>query len=256
MSARSWAWLTRLLPLVLVALCALVPSLALAQDPLADGALDMAQEVRDMPVATSVRIVVLLTALTFLPAILLVMTPFTRFVIVFSLLRQAMGLQQSPPNQVIVGLALMMSMLILGPELDLIKDRSIDPYVAGEITTEQAYTEFMTPMRGYMLRNTRRTDMAVVLEMGRMERPESLEEIPSSAVVSAYVLSELKTAFVIAVKVYLPFLVLDIIIANILLAMGMMVLPPVIISLPFKILLFVLMDGWNLLVRSMASGFG
>ena len=144
----------------------------------------------------------------------------------------------------------------LGPKLDQVRDNSIDPYVAGEITTEEAYAEFITPLRGYMLRNTRRSDMAVVLEMGRMDRPSTLEEIPTSAVVSAYVLSELKTAFVIAVKVYLPFLVLDIIIANILLAMGMMVLPPVIISLPFKILLFVLMDGWNLLVRSMSAGFG
>lgn len=248
--------LLRVLPLLVAGLCLVFPEVALAQDPLGDGALDIAQEVRDMPVATSVRIVVLLTALTFLPAILLVMTPFTRFVIVFSLLRQAMGLQQSPPNQVIVGLALMMSMLILGPELDQVRDNSIDPYVAGEITTEEAYAEFITPLRGYMLRNTRRSDMAVVLEMGRMDRPSTLEEIPTSAVVSAYVLSELKTAFVIAVKVYLPFLVLDIIIANILLAMGMMVLPPVIISLPFKILLFVLMDGWNLLVRSMSAGFG
>lgn len=254
--AGLWPRLLRLLPLLVTGLLLFVPEIALAQDPIGEGALDIAQEVRDMPVATSVRIVVLLTALTFLPAILLVMTPFTRFVIVFSLLRQAMGLQQSPPNQVIVGLALMMSMLILGPELDQVRDQSIDPYVAGEITTEEAYAEFITPLRGYMLRNTRRADMAVVLEMGRMDRPSTLEEIPTSAVVSAYVLSELKTAFVIAVKVYLPFLVLDIIIANILLAMGMMVLPPVIISLPFKILLFVLMDGWNLLVRSMSAGFG
>ncbi len=236
----------------------LAPALAFAQagDPVGDGVLDMAEEVRTMPVATSVRVVVLLTALTFLPAILLVMTPFTRFVVVFGLLRQALGLQQSPPNQVLVGLALMLSLLVMGPTLDKVKADSVDPYLAGEITTEQAYSSFIGPMRGFMLTNTRRTDLAAVMEMGRLARPDSLDDVPTSAVVSAFVLSELKTAFVIAVKVYLPFLVIDIVVANILLAMGMMVLPPVIISLPFKLLLFVLMDGWTLLVRSMAAGFG
>ena len=248
-----------LVRLVVVAVLLLLPTLAFAQgaaDPIGEGVLDIAQEVRDMPVATSVRIVVLLTALTFVPAILLVMTPFTRFVVVFGLLRQALGLQQSPPNQVLVGLALMLSLLVMQPTLNEVKDNALDPYVAGEIETMEAYDAFIGPMRGFMLQNTRRTDLAVVLEMGRMARPETLEDIPTTAVVSAYVLSELKTAFVISVKVYLPFLVIDIIVANILLAMGMMVLPPVIISLPFKLLLFVLMDGWNLLVRSMAAGFG
>ncbi len=245
-----------LLRLLVVALLLGVPSLAFAQaDPLGTGVLDVAEEVRDMPVATSVRVVVLLTALTFVPAILLVMTPFTRFVIVFGLLRQALGLQQSPPNQVLVGLALMLSMLVMQPTLDQVKDDAVDPYLAGEIDTVQAYDRFITPMRGYMLKQTRRTDMAVVMEMGRLGTPATFDDIPTSAVVSAHVLSELKSAFVIAVKVYLPFLVIDIVVANILLAMGMMVLPPVIISLPFKLLLFVLMDGWNLLVRSMASGF-
>jgi flagellar biosynthesis protein FliP len=147
-------------------------------------------------------------------------------------------------------------MLVMRPTLDEVKDTSIDPYIAGEIDTLEAYDKFITPMRGYMLQNTRRTDLAVVMEMGRLDRPDTLDGVPTTAVISAYVLSELKTAFVIAVKVYLPFLVIDIVVANILLAMGMMVLPPVIISLPFKLLLFVLMDGWNLLVRSMAAGFG
>lgn len=244
------------LRLLLVALLLVAPSVAFAQaDPLGDGILDVAEEVRDMPVATSVRVVVLLTALTFVPAVLLVMTPFTRFVIVFGLLRQALGLQQSPPNQVLVGLALMLSMLVMQPTLDQVKDDAVDPYLAGEIDTVEAYDRFIVPMRGYMLKQTRRNDMAVVMEMGRLGVPDTVDDIPTTAVISAHVLSELKSAFVIAVKVYLPFLVIDIVVANILLAMGMMVLPPVIISLPFKLLLFVLMDGWNLLVRSMASGF-
>jgi flagellar biosynthetic protein FliP len=250
-------WALWLLPIALVCL----PALAAAQDvpppdPLGEGATELAREVREMPVATTVRLLVILTALTFLPAAIIVMTPFTRFVVVFGLLRQALGLQQSPPNQVLVGLALMMSLLVMRPTLDQVVDNAVDPYIAGEIDTTQAYEAFIQPMRAFMLSNTRRTDLAAVMDMGRIDRPDTLDEIPTSAVVSAFVLSELKTAFVIAVKVYLPFLVIDIIVANVLLAMGMMVLPPVIISLPFKLLLFVLMDGWNLLVRSMAAGFG
>jgi len=249
------------LRLVLVACLLLVPMVAFGQDvappdPLAEGATDLAREVREMPVATTVRLIMILTALTFLPGIIIVMTPFTRFVVVFGLLRQALGLQQSPPNQVLIGLALMMSMLVMRPTLEQVQANALDPYLAGEIDTTAAYEEAIVPMRTFMLQNTRRTDLAAVMEMGRIERPETIAEIPTTAVVSAFVLSELKTAFVIAVKVYLPFLVIDIIVANVLLAMGMMVLPPVIISLPFKLLLFVLMDGWNLLVRSMAAGFG
>jgi flagellar biosynthesis protein FliP len=250
-------WLRWLLPVLLM----LLPTLAFAQDvvpvdPLAEGASDLAEEVRDMPVATTVRLIVILTALTFLPGLIIVMTPFTRFVVVFGLLRQALGLQQSPPNQVLIALALMMSMLVMRPTIDQVMDNAIDPFIAGEMDTTEAYEAGIQPMRTFMLGNTRRTDLAAVMEMGRLPPPDTLDDIPTPAVISAYVLSELKTAFVIAVKVYLPFLVIDIIVANVLLAMGMMVLPPVIISLPFKLLLFVLMDGWNLLVRSMAAGFG
>lgn len=225
-------------------------------DPFAEGVTQMADEVRDMPVATTVRLIMILTALTFVPAILLVMTPFTRFIIVFSMLRQALGLQQAPPNQVLIGLALFMAALVMGPTLSEVNETAIQPYMAGEMDTTVALDTAIAPMRRFMLSNTRRDDLSAVMNMGRIPTPETLSEIPTTAVVSAFVLSELKTAFVIAIKVYLPFLVIDIVIANVLLSMGMMVLPPVIISLPFKLMLFVLMDGWNLLVRSMAAGFG
>ena len=198
----------------------------------------------------------ILTAMTFVPAILLVMTPFTRFIIVFSLLRQALGLQQSPPNQVLIGLALFMAALVMGPTLSEVNDTALQPFMAGEMDTTAALETAVKPMRRFMLSNTRRDDLSAVMAMGRIPAPEALSDIPTTAVVSALILSELKTAFVIAVKVYLPFLVIDIVIANVLLSMGMMVLPSVIISLPFKLMLFVLMDGWNLLVRSMAAGFG
>lgn len=255
----------RALGLALLGALLVVPGVALGQDlvsvapvsdPLGEGALSLADEARDMPVATTVKMVVLMTAMTFLPAVLLVMTPFTRFVIVFALLRQALGLQQSPPNQVLVGLALFLSMLVMNPTLEQVQDNALDPYLAGEMDTGSFVDEGLKPMRAFMLQNTRRTDLAAVMELGQLSTPDTLDDLPTSAVVSAFVLSELKTAFVVAVKVYIPFLVIDIVVANVLLGMGMMVLPPVVISLPFKLLLFVLMDGWNLLVRSMAAGFG
>jgi flagellar biosynthetic protein FliP len=250
--------------LIAVTVLLMAPSLAFGQevvsagaaDPFAEGVTQMADEVRDMPVATTVRLIMILTALTFVPAILLVMTPFTRFIIVFSMLRQALGLQQAPPNQVLIGLALFMSALVMGPTLSEVNETAIQPYMAGEMETTAALETAIAPMRRFMLSNTRRDDLSAVMNMGRIAPPETLSEIPTTAAVSAFVLSELKTAFVIAIKVYLPFLVIDIVIANVLLSMGMMVLPPVIISLPFKLMLFVLMDGWNLLVRSMAAGFG
>jgi len=251
---------------VLLALALLIPalgpSMAWAQevagptaDPFGGGVDELSEEIRDMPVATSVRILVLLTGLSLLPTMLLVMTPFTRFIIVLSMLRQAMGLQQSPPNQVIIGIALFLSLLVMRPTLDEVVDTSIDPFIAGELETGDAIRAGLKPMRRFMLENTRRNDLAVVMEMGKLARPETLDDIPTPVVVTSFVLSELKTAFIISVKVYLPFLVIDIIVANILLGMGMMVLPPIIISLPFKLLLFVLMDGWSLLLRSLAAGF-
>ena len=261
MSSKLKIWLGMAALLVLW----LIPADALAQDMVErtmtqDGAgetlVQLADEARDMPVASTVRLIVILTAMTFVPAIMLVMTPFTRFVVVFSMLRQALGLQQSPPNQVLIGLALFMSMLVMQPTIEEVNQTAFKPYMAGEMDTSVAIDAAMKPMRRFMLANTRRDDLGAIMTMGRLERPDSLDDLPHSAVVSAFVLSELKTAFVIAVKVYLPFLVIDIVIANVLLSMGMMVLPPVIISLPFKLMLFVLMDGWNLLVRSMASGFG
>ena len=228
------------------------PGIALAEDA-ADVAIDMAEGLAEVPVSSTVRLLVILTALTFIPAMLLVTTPFTRFIIVFSMLRQALGLQQSPPNQVLVGMALFLSLTLMQPVLSTINTDALEPYMEGEIETVAALELASVPMRTFMLQNTRRDDLTVMLEIGQVDPPKSLDDIPFPVVVSSFVLSELKTAFVIGVKIYIPFLVIDVIVANILLGMGMMVLPPVIISLPFKLLLFILMDGWSLLIRSMAS---
>ena len=244
--------LVRLLPLVILLMGVLWPDLALAEDA-ADVAVGMAEELSEVPVSSTVRLLVILTALTFLPAMLLVTTPFTRFIIVFSMLRQALGLQQSPPNQVLVGMALFLSLTLMQPVLSAINKDALEPYLDGQIETVEAIKVASGPMRNFMLQNTRRDDLGVMLEIGQVTQPESLDDIPFPIVVSSFVLSELKTAFVIGVKIYIPFLVIDVIVANILLGMGMMVLPPVIISLPFKLLLFILMDGWSLLIRSMAS---
>ncbi len=249
----------RLAPLALIALAAVAPDAAWAQDavPAVDAMVgELAASASADEVTTSVRLVMLFTALTFLPAILLVMTPFTRFVIVFSLLRQALGLQQSPPNQVLIGLSLFLSMLVMQEPLQKVNDTALQPYLAGEMETGTALELGLQPMRAFMLHHVTREDLGSVISVSGIERPDTVEDLPTSVVVSTFVLSELKAAFVIAIKVYIPFLVIDLVVASVLLGMGMMVLPPVVISLPFKLLLFVLMDGWGLLVTSLVKSFG
>ncbi len=196
----------------------------------------------------AIRLVVALSVLAILPGLLMVMTPFTRFVIVFALLRQALGLQQSPPNQVIVGLSVALTLLVMSPTLGVVHDTAVSPYMEGQITTAEATDAFLGPMRTHMLRNTRREDLSTALKLARAPRPGSLDDIGTPVILTAYLLSELRTAFVIGVKVYIPFLVVDIIVASVLLGMGMMMLPPVVVSVPFKLCVFVLMDGWGLLV--------
>lgn len=252
--SRAWRWLV---PLLLGAVLLAVPGAAWAQAaPLDDFAVEVVEQATASgdEVSTAVRLLVLFTAMSFLPAMLLVMTPFTRFVIVFSLLRQALGLQQTPPNQVLIGLSLFLSLLVMGPTLDQVQDNALEPYLAGQMETGEAIDAGLAPMRDFMLANVRKQDMATVLDIAKLE-PETVEDVPTPALVSAYLLSELRTAFIIAIKVYIPFLVVDIVVASVLLGMGMMVLPPVVISLPFKLLLFVLMDGWGLLITNMVASF-
>ena len=250
MSKRSW--LFQLITGVI--LYFVLENVGYAQD-LADQGVELAEEIRDTPVSGTVRLLIILTSLTFLPAMILAMTPFTRFIIVFSMMRQAIGVQQAPPNQVLIGLSLFLSLLIMQPTLSQVNDEALQPFMAGELETFDALDIGMKPMRTFMLSNTRRADLQTMIDIARIEPVETLDEIPSTIVISSFMLSELKTAFIIGVKIYLPFLVIDIIIANILLGMGMLVLPPVIISLPFKIMLFVLMDGWSLLITSMVKSF-
>ena len=205
--------------------------------------------------ATVIQIVLMLTVLTMAPAIRLLMTSFTRLVIVFSILRQALGVQQAPPNQVIIGLSLFLTFFIMSPAFNTINQKALKPYMEGSITQQVALDNALTPMREFMLRNTREKDMEMFIKLSKSETPATRDDISTLALIPAFVTSELKTAFQIGFLIYLPFLVIDMVVASVLMSMGMMMLPPVMISLPFKLMLFVLVDGWYLLVGSLVQSF-
>ena len=205
--------------------------------------------------STAIKLLVTLTLLAVAPAIVLSMTSFTRLIVVFSLMRQAVGVQQAPPNQVLIGLALFLTWFVMAPTFNRVNDVAVEPYFEGQLTEGEALSEAMGPMRDFMLRHTREKDLALFLRMSDAPRPETRDDVETRALVPAFMISELKTAFQIGFLIYIPFLIIDLVVATILLAMGMMVLPPIVISLPFKLLLFVFVDGWNLLVGSMVTSF-
>jgi flagellar biosynthetic protein FliP len=205
--------------------------------------------------SNALRLLATLTMLAVAPALILAMTSFTRLIVVFSLLRQAIGVQQAPPNQVLIGMALFLTWFVMGPTFEQVQTRALTPWMDGAITEGQALDEAMVPMREFMFRNTREKDLGLFLQLDRAPRPATRADVPARVLVPAFIISELKTAFQIGFLLYVPFLIIDIVVATVLLAMGMMVLPPVVISLPFKLLLFVFVDGWNLLVGSLVSSF-
>jgi flagellar biosynthesis protein FliP len=203
----------------------------------------------------AIKLLATLTLMAVAPALVLAMTSFTRLIVVFSLLRQAIGVQQAPPNQVLIGLALFLTWFIMGPTFTQVQQHALTPWMDGQLTEGEALEEAMGPMRKFMFKNTREDDLGLFLRMDRSPRPATRADVPSRVLVPSFLISELKTAFTIGFLLYIPFLVIDIVVATVLLAMGMMVLPPVVISLPFKLLLFVFVDGWNLLVGSLVSSF-
>lgn len=196
-----------------------------------------------------------LTILSLAPAIMLTVTSFTRIIIVFFFIRQALGTQQMPPGQVLISLAIFMTFVIMMPTATRINDEALQPYLEEQIPLTQALENAEVPMREFLFQHTREKDLSVFYSITKMERPNNKEEVPLTLLVAAYVISELKTGFSIGFMIYIPFLVLDMVVASILLSMGMMMLPPVMISLPFKILLFVMVDGWNLLTASLVNSF-
>ena len=202
-----------------------------------------------------VQTLLFFTALSFLPAVLLMMTGFTRIVIVLSLLRQAMGTQAAPPNQVIIGLSMFLTLFVMGPTLDKVYADAYKPYAANQISFEEAVTRAETPMRQFMLRQTRQSDVALFSRLARLEGNPKPEALPLRVLVPAFVTSELKSAFQIGFLIFIPFLVIDMVVASVLMSLGMMMLSPVLVALPFKLMLFVLADGWNLLLGSLAASF-
>lgn len=205
--------------------------------------------------STALQILILLTVLTLAPAILILMTSFTRIVVSLSFIRNAIATNQMPPNQVLIGLALFLTFFIMAPVFMEAYTEGISPYLSGEIDLDTALTATMEPIREFMFTHTREKDLAIFLEIRGEPMPETKADVSTLTLIPAFVISELKTAFQIGFMIFIPFLVIDMIVASILMAMGMMMLPPVMISLPFKILLFVLVDGWNLVVRSLLASF-
>lgn len=206
-------------------------------------------------VSVLLQIAFLLTVLTLAPAILILTTSFTRLAVVFSFLRHAVGTQQTPSNQIIAGLALFLTFFIMMPVWQKINDNALQPYLHEEISQEVALKAAVNPIREFMFRQTREKDLALFLNMAKMSKPKNREDISTSILIPAFVISELKTAFIIGFVLFVPFLVIDMVVASVLLSMGMMMLPPIMVSLPFKLMLFVLVDGWNLIVGSLVKSF-
>lgn len=206
-------------------------------------------------VALSLQILALMTVLSLVPAILLMITSFTRIIIVLGFVQRAIGLQQSPPQQVVAGLALFLTLFTMYPTWNRIYQDALAPYMAGGATAAEAWTGAAAPIREFMLRYTRQEELSLMISMSDLPQPVSSDDVPTHVLVPAFMLSELKTAFQMGVVIYIPFIVVDMVVSSVLLAMGMMMLPPAMISLPFKILLFVLSDGWNLVVLSLLKSF-
>jgi len=207
-------------------------------------------------VSVLIEILLLFTVLSMAPAIMLMMTCFTRLIIAFSFLKKALGTQTTPPNQVLIGLSLFLTVFIMTPVLNKINDNAVKPYLAEKITVEQALEEGVKPLRAFMFKQTREKDLALFISLAKLEKPANKDEVPTFLLIPAFMISELKTAFQIGFVLFLPFLIIDMVVASVLLSMGMMMLPPIMISLPFKLLLFVLVDGWYLIVGSLVQSFG
>lgn len=206
-------------------------------------------------VSVLVKIFLLLTVLSLAPAILIMLTSFTRIVIVLSVLRQAIGTHQMPPNQVVLGISLFLTFFIMTPVWQQINRDAVQPYMRGEIGNQEAIKKITVPLRKFMFRQTRKKDIALFTDIAGKARPKNIDDVPTSVLIPSFIISELKTAFQIAFMLYIPFLIIDMVVASVLLSMGMMMLPPVMISLPFKLMLFVLSDGWYLIVGSLVKSF-
>lgn len=247
------------IPLTTVLLC--VCLLALANEasaaPIPIPTVSIGMESTDNPteVSKSLQVLFLLTVLSLAPSILIMMTCFTRIIVVFHFTRTALALQTMPPNQVLIGLSLFLTFYIMAPTWSAVNEQALQPYLAGQLKQEEAFHKALEPLRDFMLKQTREKDLALFINLAETEQPRTYRDIPTRVLIPAFILSELKTAFQIGAVIYLPFIVIDMIVGSVLMSMGMMMLPPMMISLPFKIIVFVLVDGWYLIVRSLILSF-
>lgn len=215
-----------------------------------DGAANSPQQYVD-----NIKLLIMLTILTLLPSIIVMMTSFIRIIVVFSFLRNALGTQQAPPNQVLTGLAIFLTIFIMAPTFNTINTNAIQPYLNNTITQQQAIDEGSKPLREFMLKQTRQADLKLFVDIAKVPGEVTKDNVPLYVVIPAFIISELKTAFTIGFLLFIPFLIIDLVVSSVLLSMGMMMLPPVMISLPFKLLLFVMVDGWHLIVKSLIMSF-
>ena len=234
---------------------ALLPCIAAAADLTLPGMQIQFAGGETAQVATAVKIILLLTVLSLVPAILIVMTSFTRIIVVLSILRHALGMQQTPPNTVLISLALFLTVFNMLPAFQNIYQNAFQPYLDGKYDTTQTLKLAMQPLRDFMIRQTRESDLLLMVELSGDKQPGSVQDIKNTELIPAFMLSELKTAFQIGFIIFLPFLLIDLVVASILMSMGMLMVPPLMISLPIKILMFVLIDGWNLVIHSLMSSF-
>jgi flagellar biosynthetic protein FliP len=209
----------------------------------------------DGKVAVVMQLFLLMTVLSLAPSILIMLTSFTRIAIVFSLLRQAMGTNQLPPNQVVIGLSLFLTFYVMAPVWQQVNQDALQPLIAKEIDQKEALTRALEPIRTFMVSQTREKDLALLVNVAKMQRPANIGDVPTTVLIPSFIISELKTAFQIGFMLYVPFLIIDMVVASVLLSMGMMMLPPIMISLPFKLMIFVLADGWYLIVGSLVKSF-
>ena len=241
--------------LLVLGLLLIIPATCLAAPLIPNINIDVGTATNPNDVSTSLQVLALLTILSLAPAILIMTTSFIRIIVVLSFLRSALATQQMPPNQVIVGLSLFLTFFVMSPYLQQANENGLQPYLNGTITQERAIDETVKPIREFMFKQTRETDLALFVNLSQVPQPETQDDVSTLTLVPAFVISELKTAFQIGFMIYIPFIVIDMIVASTLMSMGMMMLPPVMISLPFKILLFVMVDGWHLIIRSLIVSF-
>ena len=250
--------------MILVSACAVAQAVAAPSAPTAsptptvDSAVlrNVQNFIAPQQISTSLSIVLLVTVLSLAPAILVMTTSFTRIIVVLGFLRQAMATQQSPPNQVLIGLALFLTFFIMAPTYQEVNQKAIQPYIRGEITSQQeVMTAALQPIRAFMFKQVNPRDLALFIEIAKLPRPNTPDDVPTLVLVPGFILSELRIAFQIGFLIYIPFLIIDMVVASTLMAMGMLMLPPVFVSLPFKIIMFVLADGWRLMLESLVQSF-